>query len=404
MLNQTEGTNFHERRVFSVSELTRKIKSFLEPKFEDITVEGEISNFKRHTSGHLYFSLKDSGAQLSGVMWRSRNASLGFLPQDGMLVKARGNISLYEARGSYQLDCYELKLAGEGELQRAFEQLKQKLFSEGLFDENHKRKIPLYPERIGIVTSPTGAAIRDIVQIISRRFPSTEIILFPVLVQGENASKEIAQAIRDFNVFNKVDVLIVGRGGGSLEDLWAFNSEEVARAIYDSTIPIISAVGHEIDFTIADFVADLRAPTPSAAAELVVPNSIDVWNTLRTAIESSHRIILENIRNSFQQIHSSVRSYAFHRPFDTLRQYIQKLDEHQTTLQRMSEYSIQSTKNSLESLSLRLASLNPQAVLRRGYAIVSAKGKTVSSAQQLRKSDTAEVQFHNGKIFVEVVG
>ncbi|MBI4546997.1 MAG: exodeoxyribonuclease VII large subunit, partial [Ignavibacteriae bacterium] len=242
-----------EAKILTVSELTRRIKSVLETGFLDVSVQGEISNCKLHSSGHLYFTLKDESSQLQAVMWRGRVMNLFFTPQDGMKVIARGNITVYEVRGIYQIDVLQLQPLGTGELQLAFERLKQKLAAEGLFAPEHKKPLPGYPARIGIVTSPTGAAIQDILSIISRRNPAVEVILYPVRVQGSGAAEEIATAIRDFDRYGEIDVMIVGRGGGSLEDLWAFNEEIVARAIYDSKIPIISAVGHEIDFTIADF-------------------------------------------------------------------------------------------------------------------------------------------------------
>src|SRR5271169_6490493 len=256
------------QNIFSVTDLTRKIKGTLEEGFSGIAVQGELSNFKRHSSGHLYFTLKDEHTQIQCVMWRSRVPTLSVSPQDGMKMIARGNVTVYEVRGNYQLDVSSLQLLGAGELQIAFERLKQKLSTEGLFDQDHKKPLPQFPQRIGVVTSPTGAAIRDIINVVNRRFPSTELILYPVRVQGIGAAEEIASAIDDFNAFGEVGVILIGRGGGSLEDLWAFNEEIVARSIYRSSIPVVSAVGHEIDFTIADFVADLRAPTPSAAAEL----------------------------------------------------------------------------------------------------------------------------------------
>ncbi len=263
-----------EKQVLSVSDITRQIKNSLELRFPRVWIQGEISNFKRHTSGHLYFTLKDEGAQISATMWRSRAGTLLFGPEDGMKVIARGGITVYPPRGSYQIDVDQLTPLGVGELQIAFERLKQKLVAEGLFDEGRKRPLPELPSRIGIITSETGAALHDIRTVLNRRFPAIEVLLIPVRVQGPGAAEEIASAVKDMNRYGKIDVMIVGRGGGSLEDLWAFNEEIVARAIYASEIPVVSAVGHEIDFTIADFVADLRAPTPSAAAEMVVPGSI----------------------------------------------------------------------------------------------------------------------------------
>ncbi|HEX5773518.1 MAG TPA: exodeoxyribonuclease VII large subunit [Geomobilimonas sp.] len=261
---------FAEKRILTVTQLTGLIRGVLEENFEHVWVEGEISNLAMPASGHLYFTLKDAGAQLRCVMFRASTRALKFKPRDGMGLIVRGRLTVYDQRGDYQLLVEYLEPQGLGALQMAFIQLKERLAKEGLFAEEHKRPIPRLPRRIGIVTSATGAAIHDILNVLNRRFANLEILLYPVRVQGEGAAAEIAGAIRDFNHLGAVDVLIVGRGGGSLEDLWAFNEEVVARAIHQSRIPVISAVGHEVDFTIADFVADLRAPTPSAAAELVV--------------------------------------------------------------------------------------------------------------------------------------
>lgn len=260
-----------EKHVYTVSELTRDLRVIIEDSFPGVWVEGEISNFILHTSGHIYFSLKDATSVLRCAMFKRANEKLKFSLKNGMKVIVLGSVSLYEARGDYQLIIEELEPRGVGALQLQFQQLKEKLQKEGLFDERYKAPIPFLPTRIGVVTSPTGAAIRDILSIARRRFANVEIIINPVKVQGVGAKEEIAAAIRQFNELGNIDVMIVGRGGGSLEDLWPFNEEVVARAIFDSEIPVISAVGHEIDFTIADFAADFRASTPSAAAELVIP-------------------------------------------------------------------------------------------------------------------------------------
>ena len=244
-------------------------------------MEGEISNFLWHTSGHRYFSLKDENAQLRCTIWRGVGQYLNFEPEDGIKVHAFGNLTVYEKRGEYQLNVLKLLPVGRGELEIAFQKLKERLLKEGLFDEAHKKPIPEFPERIGIVTSPTGAAIQDMLKVFRRRFPSAGLYLYPARVQGEGASEEIAAGIRAFNEWGEVDVIIIGRGGGSLEDLWAFNEEEVARAIYASRIPVVSAVGHEIDFTMADFVADLRAPTPSTAVEMVVPDKAELERVIK---------------------------------------------------------------------------------------------------------------------------
>ncbi|HGE73040.1 TPA: exodeoxyribonuclease VII large subunit [Candidatus Poribacteria bacterium] len=274
---------FEEKHIYKVSELTRTIKTVLEGSFlSDIWVEGEVSGLSRPFSGHIYFRLKDEDSQIDCVIYRSVAESLRFLPENGISIILKGEINVYEPRGTYQIVVHRIEPLGIGALQLAFEQLKQRLYEEGLFDTEHKKPIPFLPKKIGVITSATGAAIRDILTIIKRRFYNVHILIHPVSVQGEGSAEEIAQAIDNMNKIGDIDVLIVGRGGGSIEDLWSFNEEIVARSIYASKIPVISAVGHEIDWTISDFVADLRAPTPSAAAEMVVPNKADLVRTLET--------------------------------------------------------------------------------------------------------------------------
>ncbi|MCK4793478.1 MAG: exodeoxyribonuclease VII large subunit, partial [Desulfobacteraceae bacterium] len=286
-----------ERRIYTVTELTHNIKDFLEEAFPFVWITGEISNFRIPVSGHFYFTIKDSGAQISAVMFRGQNRNLRFQPEDGMAVIAMGRLNVYETKGIYQIIIEYLEPEGVGVLQLAFEHLKKRLAAEGLFDEKHKLPLPFLPQKIAVVTSPTGAVIRDIINVIDRRFPNMTVEIAPVKVQGEQAAEEIVEAIELLNDRNDADVIVVARGGGSLEDLQAFNSEVVARAIFSSEIPVVSAVGHETDFTIADFTADLRAPTPSAAAELIVPVKNDllmrtkeIRGTLKGAI--NHRIQL----------------------------------------------------------------------------------------------------------------
>ena len=283
-------------QVYTVSSLTRHIKELLETAFPPLWVIGEISNFKPHYSGHLYFTLKDSDSQISCVMWRSRAETTSVTLLDGLKVRIFGNIRVYERGGRYQLDAYKIEEAGVGDLQARFEELKKMLFEEGLFDEKFKKPIPPYPTRVGVITSTTGAAVRDILSVFRRRSPSIEIILRGVKVQGNGAAEEIARAIRLLNSYGNIDLLIVGRGGGSLEDLWAFNEEIVARAIFDSKIPVISAVGHEIDFTIADMVSDYRAPTPSAAAELGAPADSEIIDYIETTNRRLLRAVTDKIK------------------------------------------------------------------------------------------------------------
>ncbi len=384
--------------VLSVSELTRQIKRVLEEGFPDVSVRGEVSNFKRHTSGHLYFTIKDESAQIQAVMWRSRAASLFFTPQDGMMVIAYGRIGVYEVRGSYQVDVASLQPLGTGDLQLAFERLKKKLFAEGLFDASHKKPLPRYPNRIGIVTSATGAAIRDIVNIIARRFPAVELVLAPVTVQGAGAAESIAGAIRDFNLYGKIDVMIVGRGGGSIEDLWPFNEEVVARAIYDSRIPVISAVGHEVDYTIADFVADLRAPTPSAAAEIVIPEKGELVEFLRNFHYTAGQLIRGKLTSEREKVVSLVRSHSFNRPIDLLRQYSQHHDELRRTLTQTVSHRVAVVRERIAAFQKRLESVRPDAILSRGYTMILRGMEVIASARRLKPDDAVRIKFHDGEV------
>ncbi len=391
-----------DKKTITVTELTRHIKLSLESNFTNVSVRGEISNFKQHTSGHLYFTLKDETAQISAVMWRSRVGYLGFIPKDGMKVIARGSITVYPPRGNYQLDVVQIQQIGLGDLQQAFEQLKNKLSAEGLFDSQHKRPIPKFPNSIGIVTSETGAALQDILNILSRRQPSIEVVLAPVKVQGSGAAEEISEAIKQFNQFGGVDVIIVGRGGGSLEDLWAFNEEIVARAIYNSKIPIISAVGHEIDFSIADFVADLRAPTPSAAAELAVVDRVNILEDIGNLYYTIQSYVKNKLYDLGRQTESLISSYSFNRPHDLIREYSQRIDEFDRSIRLSAPHLVKVMRQKYESLNRQVESLNPDATLKRGYAIVRKEKKIINNAKSLNKDDSAEIQFHDGRIDVKV--
>jgi exodeoxyribonuclease VII large subunit len=384
--------------VFTVSEITRKVKQLLEGGFPSVVVQGELSNVKLHTSGHFYFTLKDEASQISGVLWRSRAASLSFLPEDGMKVVVSGRLTVYEVRGVYQIDASSIRPLGVGELQLAFERLRNKLAAEGLFDTSRKKRLPEYPERIGIITSPTGAALQDILNILKRRFPGVEVILNPVAVQGGGAAEEIALAIADVNRFGAVDVLILARGGGSLEDLWAFNEERVARAIAASTIPVISAIGHEIDFTIADFVADLRAPTPSAAAELVVKDRRAVIEVLSNYWYTMHQHVQDMLREHRENIRHLLESYAFNRPVDLLRQFSQRLDELLKSLSVASSHRLALMSADSRALQQRITALDPRLALKRGYTIVRRDGRIVGSRKPLRSEDEIEIEFHDGNV------
>ncbi|MCH8874632.1 exodeoxyribonuclease VII large subunit [candidate division KSB1 bacterium] len=398
-----------EDKYLTVTDLTKEIRYLLESTFREIWVEGEISNFNHHSSGHMYFSLKDENAQISCAMWRRRNHELFFTPGDGMKVVLNARVTVYEKRGNYQLDVLQIKPAGLGELQLAFEQLKGHLRDEGLFSEEYKKPIPLYPEKVGIVTSPTGAAIKDLVAVLRRRFPGIKIILNPVRVQGEGAAAEIVRAIDELNEYGQVDVLIVGRGGGSLEDLWAFNEESVARAVFRSQIPVVSAVGHEVDFSICDFVADLRAPTPSAAAELVVQNKDGITARLNQMLEFMSGSILDRIKYQREKVKNMKNSYAFRQPQDLVIQYHQRLDEINRSLRKSMNHKVDLSKELLKGLSKRLGLLEHNNVLKRGYSLTFRRsdGKLISKADELVKKDEIEVNFYQGKVFGtvnEVVG
>lgn len=387
-------------KIYTVTEITKEIKSILEENFPALWVEGEISNYLLHSSGHRYFSLKDENVQIRCTLWRFRGDELQFEPADGMKVIVWGSITVYERNGQYQLDVIELIPAGLGKLEIAFRRLKEKLFREGLFDEEHKKPIPEFPEAIGVVTSPTGAAIRDIIRIIQSRFPSVKIIVNPVRVQGEGAAEEIAQAIKEFNEYKKIDVMLVGRGGGSVEDLWAFNEETVARAIYESEIPIISAVGHQIDFVIADFVADSRASTPSAAAQMVVEERDELLEQIKANIRKLSLYLSSLLDHSKQRLEAPKESYGFRRPFDIITQRSQKVDElGQQLVDRIKNY-FEIKSNAISLLKEKLKTLSPLSVLKRGYSIARKLPEltVIKDAGILKKEDRIEVRVFKGKI------
>lgn len=390
--------------VYTVSQLNQEIKTLLETTLPVIWLEGEISNLKLHSSGHVYFSLKDKDSQISAVMWRSRKANLFFTPQDGMKVLALGRVNVFHKRGYYQFDVIKLQPAGVGELQVAFEQLKQKLLEEGLFEEEHKKPIPSFPDRIGIVTSLTGAAIQDLLNIINRRFPGLEIVVNPVKVQGEGAAEDIAAALDDFNEYGKVDILIVGRGGGSLEDLWAFNEEAVARAIYRSKIPVISAVGHEIDYTISDFVADLRAPTPSAAAELAVPDREELFHRIQMLKKDVLELAVSKIRQERERLKGLVKSYSFMRTPDIVKQKQQQLDELVNGMKMTVRHHFDSINSKTKHLEQRLRALAPDSVLKRGYSICKRieDGLIIRNAEALKEADKLKIKFYQGSAISSV--
>lgn len=389
---------------YTISELTTKIKATLEENIPRIWVIGEISNFTLHISGHRYFTLKDEQTQIRCVMWKWQAQKLFFTPQNGMKVLAQGDVTVYERGGQYQLDITQLQPAGIGELQLAFERLKGKLEAEGLFAPEQKKSIPQFPETIGVVTSPTGAAIRDIAQIIGRRFPATQIVLCPAKVQGEGAAEEIVDGIETLNRYGKIDVLIVGRGGGSLEDLWAFNEEIVVRAIASSKIPVISAVGHEIDYTLSDLAADFRAPTPSAASELVVPDKEELKNYILTLFKQSRKIISERLLESQRDIEALTSSRSFRRVEDLIEQHWQIVDDLQNSMVLALDRRFVAKMSAYRALIGKLDALSPFAVFRRGFSVCFKlpKRTIIKKASDLSSGDSVEIRFENGQALCHV--
>jgi exodeoxyribonuclease VII large subunit len=439
-----------ERRVYTVSDLTASIRDLLFKNFTDIIVQGEISNCRPATSGHIYFTLKDERAQVRCVFFRQQQRGMKFRPEDGMQVMVRGSISVYEARGEYQVYVESVEPVGRGALQLAFEQLKKRLEAEGLFDSARKKPLPLLPSRIGLITSASGAAVRDVVRILRRRFPNVHLTLYPVRVQGEEAAKEIVEALRYFSKKRAADVVLLVRGGGSLEDLWPFNEEIVARGIAESVIPVISGVGHETDFTISDFVADVRASTPSAAAELVVQTRREFDKHIAGLREAIEGMIRYRLMELSRRMHELVARPGFRRPHDLLRQRRQRADELTSRLTlglrarleqsrrrftaaylRVRSFDFRTRVAALrlrlekrghdlgvraerlvrlkrerwERLSLQLQERGPLKVLERGYAIATdAAGNVLREAGQVAIGDNVTIQLHRGKLGTEVRG
>jgi len=387
-----------QETILSVSDITNLIKVTLEESYSEVNVIGEISNFKAHVSGHWYFTLKDANAQINCAMWRGVNSYVFFTPQDGMKVIVSGRITVYPPRGSYQIDVRSMKPAGIGELQAAFEKLKQKLAAEGLFDVEHKKPIPRFPKKIGIVTAIDGAAFQDMKSIAARRYPLVELVIAPCRVQGEGAAQEIVESIKLLNQFDDIDTIIVGRGGGSLEDLWPFNEEIVARAIFNSRIPIISAVGHEIDFTIADFVADLRAPTPSAAMELATPNIDELFAFINEFSYYFTENMFEIIEDYKLEVNQLISSYGFRLPQDNIKNKIQLLDSTVFKFQYLIDDKLKSEKNRLELLDNKIQSFNVDNILRRGFAIVKQDEKIIHRLKELTLHKPVQLKFYDGEV------
>jgi len=435
--------NSEEPKIFSVSDINKAIKSTLEGSYKLIWLKGELSNFKPHSSGHFYFSLKDAKAQINAVMFRGFNQSLKFKPHDGLEVIVRGKITVYEPRGNYQIFCEMMEPVGAGALQMAFEQLKRKLEAEGLFAAEKKRQLPRLPKHVAIVSSPTGAAIRDMINVLSRRFRGLRVTLVPALVQGNGAPASICDALKLAQKMTDVDVMIVGRGGGSIEDLWAFNDERVARAIAACRVPIISAVGHEIDFTIADFVADLRAPTPSAAAELVCKNAGEIQEQIVTHGKRLTRAMVHHLQLERQALNGFAKrlvdpkrrlqdlalrcdelsqrlEQAAQRALERKRQLIelwlsrlpsprelilrrsQEIDMNRTRLEGHLVRTLEARKAKWARLTALLDAVSPLKVVERGYSITRKQNVLIKSVSQIAVGDTLEVTFAKGQARVKV--
>ena len=431
-------------KYYSITALNRAIKNMFDskPELQRVYIKGEISNFKHHTRGHLYFTLKDENSRIAAVMFSSAASKLLFEPEDGMKVLVSGRVTVYEATGGYQIYVDEMQVDGIGNLYLEYEKLKKKLEEQGLFKPEHKKAIPKFPRRIGIITAPTGAAIRDILSTIKRRYPICETILFPALVQGTGAKESIVKQLERAQEFD-LDVIICGRGGGSIEDLWAFNEEIVARAIYDSKIPIISAVGHEIDFTIADFVADLRAPTPTGAAEMAVPNLSDVNNlinqykirlneNMNNLISMNHKrldklkdsyilrnplalyevkeqkldnyidiinkIILNKINEANNRLINIKKSYILKNPLALYEVKKERLSSLTENINKIITTCINNNKHSFDILINKLDLLSPLNVLSKGYSLVTCEGKVIKDTKDLKVDDSVNIRFHKGNI------
>lgn len=383
------------RKIITVSELTGDIKSLLEDNFPALWISGEISNLKMAASGHAYFTLKDDKAQISSVMFRGAVSKLKFNLEDGLELIVHGRVSVYEPRGQYQIILDSAEPKGLGALQLAFEQLKNKLSAEGLFDEAHKKPLPILPKKIGLITSAQGAVVHDMVNVITRRYPGMALLIYPVRVQGDGAAAEIALAIREMNERSDLDLLIVGRGGGSLEDLWAFNEEIVVRAVYSSALPIISAVGHETDYTLCDLAADLRAPTPSAAAELAVPKKEDLQISINEHCSAIFFAIRQLIKSDAEKINFYKRQIKNpQKMMDDLRLKLSDLQERQMT--SMKNFLLH-RRSRLKGDKQQLLALSPLSLLKRGYGLVMKEGRTMRSVAQMRAGDVIEIVMADGK-------
>jgi exodeoxyribonuclease VII large subunit len=393
-----------EERYLTVTALTKYIKYKFDHDYnlEEVLLEGEISNFRHNSRGHFYFTLKDENASISVIMFATFAKTVKFEPKDGMKVFVKGNVSVYEPQGTYRLNIKELKSDGVGDLYLAFQKLKEELEKEGLFDPKYKKRLPMFPNTVGVITSPTGAAIKDIINTISRRYPLARVVLYPAIVQGDGAKDNIVKQIKLANEQNICDVLIVGRGGGSIEDLWAFNERVVAMAIFDSQIPIISAVGHEIDVTISDLVADMRAATPTAAAELATP-SIDVLKeNIKYNVDYMNKVLKQRFDNVRLYINNLERRLDNLSPVNTLKNNKIILDQYKKRLNILLQSILNNKKNEYRLLENKLSSLNPFSIMDKGYSINSVDGKVVSSIKEVNVGDTLETKMKDGTLISTV--
>ena len=412
-----------KKNILTVSQLSYKIREALESEFSSVWIQGEISNFVVPVSGHWYFSLKDENSQIKGAMFKGSNERVSFRPKNGEELLIKGKLSVYAPRGDYQIICQEMERLGSGMLQQQFEELKQKLKKEGLFDASRKRPLPLFPKKIAVITSETGAALRDILQILDRRFKAVEVLLIPALVQGEQAPSSLLRAL-ELSKNTRAEVVIIGRGGGSMEDLWAFNNEALARAISQHPVPVISAVGHEIDFTICDFVADLRAPTPSASAELVVKNAAELLEKLdqfqkqfeqnfnlqisflSKRLEQFHKYLEQAIYNQITHFKNQLKSFerSLTQPLRAIQDFSQKLDETSVKYRNSIQTLFEDLKRKLAHFEQILSSLDHQKILKRGFALLSdSKGVFISSVKQIKLNEELSVQLSEGSAKVKVL-
>ncbi|EGT0694743.1 TPA: exodeoxyribonuclease VII large subunit [Clostridium perfringens] len=392
-------------KTLSVGEVNNYVKKLVENDFilKNLNVKGEISNLKFHSSGHIYFSLKDENSKVNCIMFKNNAVNLDFRLEEGMKVEIKARLGVYHKEGTYQLYCENIKKAGIGELFEEFHKLKKELSEEGIFDEKYKRALPKFPKRIGIITARTGAAVRDIINVIQRRNKSLDIILYPAKVQGENAADSIIEGIRYFNNEKSVDVIILGRGGGSIEELWAFNNKELAYEIFNSRIPTVSAVGHEVDFTISDFVSDMRAPTPSAAGELVSPSLQEMINDLVNKKEFLHRAIDRKFLNSKRDVDLLYKGLKGNNPKHTIEKRIKEVNSLEEKLNFLGKRKIDKAKDELIALNSILQTLNPLNTLGRGYSVIMDKeDKVINEVSELKKNDMVKVIMKDGSVNIDI--